>query len=128
MIWLLMCLAVIGIAWFMFVPRFGRNETLIPSNARTPTAESPPGRIAEEVGALTGGAHPAHVYETGAHATGAWPNGQQSASGTGLDAYVAAADTADTETGVGVVDVDAELAGGLTEGHASGTADGLTRE
>ncbi|MBP2017910.1 hypothetical protein J2Z79_001296 [Symbiobacterium terraclitae] len=96
MIWLLMCLAVIAIAWFMYAPRFGRNETLIPMGDPAPRGdtawEEGTGR---GDGVLTGDAHPAHAYETGAHATGAFPISAEQPGASGFDAYVAAADGGD---------------------------------
>jgi len=104
----------------MFVPRSGRNETLIPLGAPTPAAERPPERVGAGDTPVPEAAHPAHVYETGAHATGVVPDSQQPGGVADMDAYVAAADTAGPQTAAGV--------GGLTEAGAGGSETGLARD
>jgi|GEM_PF-6737590 len=96
MIWLLLCLAVIGVAWFMFVPRVGKNETLIPVGS--PTDDRPPARAAEGEEVLIEEAHPAHSYETSVHATGPYRDGHQPFGTADFNAYVASTDVADAPT------------------------------
>ncbi|WP_374711331.1 hypothetical protein [Symbiobacterium terraclitae] len=135
MIWLLMCLAVIAIAWFMYVPRFGRKETVIPVRNPTPRAGRATEATSRGDGALTGEAHPAHEYETGAHATGAFPIGDEPPGVAGFDAYVAAAGGDESPTAAGVVDTGSELSGGpagdaavLGDRLAAGGVDGAARD
>lgn len=60
MIWFLLFLAVLGIAWFLFVPRTGENETILPLDADRPEEDQPDAGDVAMLG----------DYQVGAHATG----------------------------------------------------------
>ena len=60
MIWFLLFLAVLGIAWFLFVPRTGENETPLSLDGERPDDDQPD----------TGNVSVLGDYQVGAHATG----------------------------------------------------------